>query len=282
MRARILAARLGHKQFEQWINNELNGYPEAVELPEYRTGFRKALFGTFINAGYKVSNVAVPLSAFPKGLDDLPLDFEVRFPVSSIEEFANAPDEAVRLIVPPELSQYVKLYQNAQCVELWAVVPRHAFRGILKAIRDKVLQYSIEIEKIDPRAGEALPGEQPVSAEGLQHVFQQTVIHGSNNIVSTAGRDGTQAIGAIAPGDLTALLAELRRLGIADEDQRELQRALAAESNVGKSNGGTFGPRVRDWLGKMAEKAGRGSWQIGSQVGVQVLAKLLINYYGLQ
>lgn len=35
-KCKILAARLGHEPFKAWVEFELNGYPDGVELPPYR------------------------------------------------------------------------------------------------------------------------------------------------------------------------------------------------------------------------------------------------------
>lgn len=277
LKARMLAARLRHDDFAAWIGHELDGYGNGVAVPSYRQGFRKTLFGTFVNFQYKVSNVQIPMSAFPDGLRDLEMDFDVRFPISTVESFANSKEESIKLVVPAELSRYVRLYENAQCVELWAAVPRHGFRAVLDAVRDKVLQYSIEIERVNPRAGEADPGEQPVSPEKLRQI-QQTVIYGSHNVVATAGSN-LQLASIVQVGDLSALLAEVRRLAVPEDDLRELQDAI--RSDEGEDRRAGLGPRVRHWLGRMAENAARGSWQVGSQVATQVLAKLLMNYYGI-
>jgi len=35
-KCKILAVRLGSKEFDQWVDHELNGYGGSEELPEYR------------------------------------------------------------------------------------------------------------------------------------------------------------------------------------------------------------------------------------------------------
>ncbi|MBA2598569.1 MAG: hypothetical protein H0V00_18260 [Chloroflexia bacterium] len=32
----LLAAKLGHEPFRQWVESELNGYPDRASLPDYR------------------------------------------------------------------------------------------------------------------------------------------------------------------------------------------------------------------------------------------------------
>lgn len=36
LKAQIVASKLGNNDFEMWIRNEQNGYPDAENLPDYR------------------------------------------------------------------------------------------------------------------------------------------------------------------------------------------------------------------------------------------------------
>lgn len=36
LKTKILLHKIGHKELVDWVNNELNGYPESLEVPEYR------------------------------------------------------------------------------------------------------------------------------------------------------------------------------------------------------------------------------------------------------
>ena len=45
----ILAARLKNQEFTEWVNHELNGYPEDA-IPEYRVLFGHC-YGNFLGGG---------------------------------------------------------------------------------------------------------------------------------------------------------------------------------------------------------------------------------------
>lgn len=40
MKTKVLLHRLGRKDLAEWVNLELNGYPDAVPVPDYRVGGR--------------------------------------------------------------------------------------------------------------------------------------------------------------------------------------------------------------------------------------------------
>jgi len=278
LEATVLAARLGNEDLDRWLANELEGYPDDASVPPYRQGFQKVLMGTFANSFWKIGPSQVPMTALPKNLRDLPMDFDVRWPITSVDEMANSPDETIKLVVPSGLANFVRYYENMTCVELYAIVPRHAFRGIIGAVRTKVLRYAIEIEKENPDAGEAEPGEQPVAQDRLERL-QQTIILGGTNVVTNAGRDASVAVGRVGFGDVEALVKEVERQEVSRDDVRDLLEAIRAEPAAPDRK--DIGPRVTSWLGRMTNKAATGAWQVSSATGAGVLATLIAKYYGL-
>lgn len=81
-------------------------------------------------------------------------------------------------------------------------------------------------------------------------------------------------------GDLDGLIREVRKLGVTVDDSEEPREAIVADrGRPGERQQPT--PRVQTWLGKMTAKAATGAWQVGSQVGAQVLATLIMKYYGV-
>lgn len=276
LKAQILAARIGHDDFETWLRREVDGYPEKEPLPDYRTEFARTFRGDFRNIAWAASGAQIPLWAFQDDVRPKPT-FDVRWPIATVEEFAASKEETIKLVMDAAFTRFVTLYDRMQCVAIWEEVPRHAFRGVLEAVRARILRYSIEIEKANPKAGEAAPGEHPVPAETLRHL-QQTVILGGNNIVSVSGRDTVQLVQLVA-GDLGALLESMKRLGLSQPDIDELRAAIQAEP---KKPAKGFGPKVQAWLGAMLSKAAEGTWQVAAPTGAQLLATLILRYYGIQ
>ena len=64
---KILAARLGHNDFKKWIEQELNGYENLEQLPDYRIlrnlGCRGNFFGSF---GAGIKNAPIPTTYLPE------------------------------------------------------------------------------------------------------------------------------------------------------------------------------------------------------------------------
>jgi len=132
LKAQILAARIGHQEFEQWLRHEVDGYPDDAALPNYRTEFARTFRGDFRNMAWAISSAQIPLWAFTEDIRPKP-NFDVRWPIATVEEFAASEDQAIKLVMDAAFTQFVKLYDRMQCVAIWEEVPRHAFRGVLEA-----------------------------------------------------------------------------------------------------------------------------------------------------
>jgi hypothetical protein len=65
-KCQILAFRLRHEPFKQWVSHELNGYPDEATLPTYRGPFQADIKADTHGAfGSGVRNVGVPDWSFP-------------------------------------------------------------------------------------------------------------------------------------------------------------------------------------------------------------------------
>jgi hypothetical protein len=85
-KCQILAFRLRHEPFKEWVAHELNGYPDEATLPTYRGPLRghiKAdLAGSF---GSGAKNVHVPLSNIPEEVRDKATSFNFYQGVAMLE-----------------------------------------------------------------------------------------------------------------------------------------------------------------------------------------------------
>ncbi len=275
----ILAARLGHQPFRDWVEYELNGYPEGAPLPPYREKQPVQLMGDFMNMAWKATSVPIPAEAVPEKLRDLVLLRTFPQAVSVLEELASSPNESIKSPVPLTLAPLIRLYRDMNCVSVWEEMPRNFFRGLLDQVRNKVLAFALEIEKTNPEAGEGKPGSAPIPAETVSQIHQ-TTIYGAGN-VAIASSDVTQQSLAIdvKAGDLDSLISFLRGVGVEDPDIDELRQALDQDGPTeGRKE---LGEKTQSWLGKMALKMGPASGSIGKGVATAVIAEALLRFLGL-
>ena len=191
-KCKILAVRLGSSELKSWVECELNGYSEKDELPDYRimsVGCKGHFSGGF---GAAMNNAEIPSRCIPQDFREGLFTSYLAQPISSIESLINDSDGGtVQEPWPADVTAHfgMKMYQGYNCMQAWKVIPVNALVGILDMIRNKVLNFVLEIESEDPQAGDAPINSKPVAEEKVQQVFHtyitgnvQNVATGSSNV----------------------------------------------------------------------------------------------------
>lgn len=280
-RCKVLAARLGSKPAEQWLEWELDGYPEDVAVPPYRM-LAMQLQGDFIGEFHRAENFVIPLGLVPKdirqGLDRI----EYRRSVSTIEHLLGSAEGgggngSVHVSMGNlALHLHRKIFPDMQCTGAWGVIGTASLVEILNAARNRVLNMSLALWKEMPDAGTA-------SAKASQEVAMQATqiinnyISGPANVVGTA--HNSSVVLNVTQGDFASVRQALESDGVNGADLDALQSALEEEPRPGKEG---WGPKVSLWFGKMMRKAADGSWRIATSAAGSVLAKAINKYYGLE
>src|SRR5258708_17252838 len=60
LKTKVILHTIGRKELVEWVNNELNGYPEATALPPYRT-LRGQILANVSNAAWRATAHPLPL-----------------------------------------------------------------------------------------------------------------------------------------------------------------------------------------------------------------------------
>ena len=267
-KCQILAFRLGHAPFKEWVSHELNGYPDEATLPAYRGPFQGDIKADTHGAfGSEVRNVQVPDYSIPAEVRDVAKEMSfyqgVGVLTSIVEDAQRTGQTVIATQFPVGVAVLTRVVVDQQTVRMWKELPVAVVAGILDAVRSKGLECTLEIEVENPEAGEATPGgAPPVPLARADNIFN-TTIYGGNVAV------GPNATVNVTPGDLGSLLAYLEAQGVAAEDRAELEAALAEDENK-------LGPRVKAWLGGIVAKTasfGSGTAQnaVGSLIAFAVL-----------
>jgi hypothetical protein len=274
-RCQVIATRLKVPDFAAWVRYELDGYPEAAELPAYRIvhGLAQGHFMGPLGSGVK--NSVLPANNLPEKLRDWARVAYLRQPIAVIEEIANnGKQDNVRFAWPGDLIALVQqdFYQGYALAQAWLSVSRASFVGLIETVRNRILTLALEMEGLVEDGG----GSSVVTSGAVSQVFN-TVIYGSVSNLAQASQHIAQTSG-IAAGDLTALLAELGKLGVSEEETKELASAIEAD---GAPKDGKLGKRVAGWMGKMISNAATGTWNVATTTATAVLPKLIAAHYGI-
>ena len=197
-KCKVLGARLGSDEFKAWVDLELSGYlgDSANDLPDYRI-VRVNSKGHFSGiAGSGISNADIPIGCLPEEFREPLSTAYLTDPVASIEALLKASDgSSLREPWSPDfVARYGRgIYQNMNCMQAWKVIPITGLVSMIDEIRNRILNFVLEIEAKDPAAGEALQDSPKVPAEQVSQIFNtyisgsvQNVAAGSSNFKQNA------------------------------------------------------------------------------------------------
>jgi hypothetical protein len=271
-KCQILAFRLRHEPFKTWVGHELNGYPNEVTPPPYRTSLRGDIKATLAGPfGASGQNVPVPISLFPAEVRDQATRFDFYQGVAALEstvaDAKSGGHTAIQSMFPVEIAARLEIWQGYQTMNMWLEVPIAAVVGVLDQVRSRALEFVLEIEAENPEAGATATAEPPVSLARADAIFN-TVIYGGQVAI------GPKATVNVTPGDLASLMAYLEGQGVAATDRAELEAALKADKDK-------LGPRVKAWLGEMAVKAAGAGGRIGEGAAGGLIGAAVARFLGL-
>src|SRR5262249_43513685 len=125
-KAKILAARLGHADFKQWVEHELNGYPSKEGLPKYRIVHTES-FGHFSGPfGSGLKNAPIPLGCIPEAFRDIVSQVRMKDGVSYFEHLLDGRTQKglFRCDWNADMTAAVGggIYQDMNCIHAWQLV----------------------------------------------------------------------------------------------------------------------------------------------------------------
>ncbi len=280
-RCKILAARLSSAEFARWVDLELNGYDHKDGLPSYRVLPVRSL-GHFSGPfGSGLKNAPIPSVCIPEKYREVVTTAYAMQAISAYEDLLRKPDAgSFEAPWPADVTALFgqKIYQNMNCISAWQEIPRGAIVELLDTVRNRILSFALDIEKLSPNAGESVSGDLPIANDKVHQVFH-TTIYGNVGNVATGSSQSQQTVGAlVTQGDYSSLAEQLGSLGISNEDVEELKTALAEDKKEAKPG---IGKRVGRWVGRMIAKAGEGAIKVSVETASSVLPKLILGYLGL-
>lgn len=289
-KVKVLASRLGTVELDNWVEHELLGYPDDVDLPPYRGPFKPGVVGSVRGAfGRGWNNAPIPPSSFPAEWREGHL-FNVTFsePISTLEELSGG-SEALHLPWPADAiaatnalikNGDIQLYQECYLVEAHRPISQALLAGVVDAVQTRVLDLALALERDWPTAGE-VGGIQP-PAQTIQN-FVSTHIYGGAANVAVGGTQVTQQVRqSVEVGSRASLLSALSALGLRSDLLGDLEAALDEDAiEPVPSQPREPGPAVSRWLGRVALAGGGALSGVAIGASGDVVAELVKAYFGI-
>lgn len=280
LKAKILARKLKSQELSRWVEQELGGYDcKPEELPDYRRNQSFSL-GDMVNRFASIKNMPIPIHQFE---DDWAInaarDASINGSIMALGSLLESEKTSFADMWPEPLVQYLNLSgvldNGYQCLRAWKVINRPFVEHVLKSVRIRLLDFVLELEEMDPAAGD-VPALKKIPQDKADETVR-TVIYGNNNVVA-AGRHINQDVRITnKQGDAVSLATELRKIGL---DEVEVKELLTAIEDDGERPTRGYGERVSSWFGELTRKMLSTGSQLALSTAPALIDKALSKYYG--
>jgi len=138
-KARIVAVKLELDDFNEWITNELEGYEDSEDIPDYRTIYVE-LKGFNPFRGWR------PVIFEDPDSQRIVSERQIRQAVSGLEDLVKEPKSFYVVPLNPEARNAIMKGMDVQ-VEIMHFAPRPEIIKILDSVRNIILDWSLKLEK---------------------------------------------------------------------------------------------------------------------------------------
>lgn len=136
----MVATKLDLAELDEWLDNELKGYKDLSKIPSYRKIFAEL-------KGYNPYRGWIPVMfedpETQRILNERPIGQEI----SGIEDLLNDRKALYAIPLNPEARNAVLSSLEVQPAELMSFTSRAAIVGLLDAVRNIILEWSLKLEK---------------------------------------------------------------------------------------------------------------------------------------
>ena len=162
-KALVVARKLNIQEFQKWIEKELNGYPEESDLPQYR----------FMFGDLKARNPYhgwIPVRVPPQ-IHEFISKQPVHQPISEIETLVETlkDNNSYLTTMPPAWEELLREYGHIP-FEIQIHIDISQAKGVLEAVRDVVLNWSLKLEE-DGILGEEMTFSQEEKQIATEHDY---------------------------------------------------------------------------------------------------------------
>jgi hypothetical protein len=284
LKTKVLSSRIQNQELLNWVNNELSGYKNIDELPDYRKELNNELKGSFLNGTMKYTNAQIPTV----GLDD---DLEKKLRTTDFTEGINSLERLVSSEDSSSLSGSIRaelssLIENnwinmgnpyLQLISVHKSIPKSLIVGIITNVRNKLLDFTLEL---DAKYGDLTEiKDLKMKKEEISSIVNNTIINGHGNVLNTGKKSTITNTANINKKSKEDLIAHLKDLGLTEEDTIEIIEIIDTDTPDYENE--RFGVNVNTWIAKMINKTIDGSWNISIGAAGTLLAEAINKYYGM-
>ena len=260
LKTKILLHQIGHRELTGWVNQELNGYADGVEVPTYRVVHAQVV-GTLVNIRMRATGHPIPLGHLTDTQRQSLEVLSVRESLAVVAQFAES--KSLQKPLPMEFNNLLGqgLAAHTHVEHAWCECSPVEMRDIIFQVRTRLLDFMLDLKESIGQAVSEEDVKANVANVDATQLFNRAIFGPHTTII--VGDHNQQVVSsAVVKGDFTSLADKLGSLGVPREDIEDLQKAIGKD--LGKEPAPTVRAKIAAWLRTQAEK----QLDIGAQAAV--------------
>ena len=233
LKTQVLSSMVDIEDFSKWVNNEQNGYPEPLKVPEYRQLGCNVTASLTIPFHVGQTEMNVPVDAIRhKGAREMLSKVYYDSAAVEAERLAATGSEGrLRRPTPAMGYQYVQeLFPNAHVEAVYQDLSPFSFATLIENVKSRILNFILGLNK---EGVIKLKMRAPESKETVSKIYYQTI---NNSVVSNDGGniDAENIIlmnhDVLTEKDIHKLQTMFSRLNVLVKDEKDPMLQEAAET----------------------------------------------------
>ncbi len=283
LKLRFLASKLDADILEEWVRYETEGYPDDVQIPDYRITY-PSYTGDYMNSGVQLRNVSIPSYLIDSEAGEQWVRYKILAGLPVIDDQIRNLDKDDNFSFDCSNLKILlqgKFYKNMTLIETRGCISRSALTQVQHTVRAKALDFSLKIEKQVPAAAEIVVGQESGAITSIEQEainnLTQNIFYGdveNVNIQSTS-----TANFCVTKGDTLSLTKALESAGFSPGDAKAFAGIMAREKPQDKEI--PLGTHAQEWLKNKAKAVASEAWDLGKSVAKSAIIEIAKRYYGL-
>jgi len=278
LKTKVLLHRIGKKDLVDWVNKELNGYPDD-SVPHYRNVSCEVRADVW-TPGWQIKSHPIPIAHLTTNEQKSLTEFVMRDSIATIEEALRKPVEGRRLIqmlpmeAMPRLSE--GLAGGAAVQQAWCEINMRQVDNIIVQVRSRLLDFVLELN--DGLGDVPEDGDLKTKAGSMDTTGMfNNAIFGPNTTILVGDHGVQRAQNTVTQGNLEELAGALTHVGIPPDEIEKLRQAITKDQHDGAapSMDGETGTWYKNLLGRAAKGTLGVALEVVAGEGFKALAKYL-------
>jgi hypothetical protein len=209
LKTKVFLHQIGKKELAEWAQHELNGYPDASALPDYRQ-LPAQVKANVVSIAWRYTAHPLPTSHLSEEIKERFISGSITQPISVIEEWSDGEGGSIQRPIPMELNGLLgkKLQTGVHIEQAWAETPLADAKNILTQVRSRLLDFLLELR--DSVGDADKPDEVKERADALDTsgMFNNAIFRGNTTIL-VGNQSSISATQANTSSDMAAEVRDL-------------------------------------------------------------------------